>query len=78
MTGSEILMPNGRPLPLVVRNRLKHKHPVTCPEALYWNVGDVIIKGKGDCASFYVVIDRKSATTVLVHYLRQEHEYGRD
>lgn len=42
----------------------------TCPEAEYWQIGDVILSGKGDRASIYIVVGRVSTVTVLVKFKR--------
>ncbi len=42
-----------------------------CPEAVYWNVNDVILCGKSWMACLFVVVGRLSPTKVLVKYKRQ-------
>ncbi|MGH3427708.1 MAG: hypothetical protein ACRDQZ_09105 [Mycobacteriales bacterium] len=42
-----------------------------CPEALYWNVGDVILCGKAWMEWYFVVVGRVSASVVTVQEIEK-------
>jgi len=42
--------------------------PYTCPEAMYWKPGDVILIGKGENAHYFKCLKRLSQITVLIGY----------
>ncbi len=42
-----------------------------CPEAEFWTAGDVIIIGKGDRSSIFVVVGRISPTVVSIRFKRE-------
>lgn len=39
----------------------------TCPEALYWKTGDVVLIGKGNYAFWFDVVSVKGSTATLLY-----------
>ena len=50
--------------------------PYTCPEAMYWRVGDLILIGKGENSHYFRCVKRLSPVTVVIRYLRRGARRG--
>ena len=52
--------------------------PYTCPEAMYWQAGDLILIGKGENSHLFRCVKRLSAVTVVIRYTSRGRGARRD